>query len=59
MSSTVHTDAPLSEERPAKGDSDVDAEVVEKADSEVVEKVADDAEEEEPEDVRVFNAHHG
>ena len=45
MSSTVHTDAPPSEERPAKGDSDVDAEVVEKV-----------AEEEEPEDVRVHHS---
>ena len=54
----VHADAPSSEEQPAKEDSDADAEVVEKADSEVVEKaVADDAEEEDPEDVRVFNAH--
>lgn len=62
---TIHADAPPSEKQTAKEDSDVEVdaeEVVEKADSKVeavVEKVvADDAEEEEPEDVRVFNAHH-
>ena len=59
----VHADAPSSEEQPAKEGSEVevaDAEVVEKTDSEaVVEKAPAEAEEEEePEDVRVFNAHH-
>ena len=58
---TIHADAPPSEEQPVKAEvvEKADSEVAENADPEVVEKVvADDAEEDEPEDVRVFNAHH-